>query len=101
MDEKQLRKFKHHCRRWLKYFETHNREECFVSYVRRYKTPDDYESFGLEMDCFKSYDENSTDPQIIGNGLYSYWRYITHWAYDTFTDFDPEGFMKYFRKIVG
>jgi len=101
MDEQQLAKLKYHCTRWLKYFEIHDKEQCFKAYICRDKTPEEYESFGLVMDCFESYDENSTDPQIIGNGLFSKWRYLTHWAYDTFAEFNPDDFVKFFRKIVG
>lgn len=101
MDENQLKKFKVHCERWLKYFETHDKLHCFRAYICREKTPEEYEKFGLVMDCLESYDENSTDPQIVGNGIFSKWRYVTHWAYDPLEEFDPEFFIKCFRKIAG
>lgn len=101
MDENQLKLFKYHCSRWLKYFETHEKEHCFRAYICRDKLPDEYRSFGLVMNCIDTIEEGTTDSQIIGNGLFSKWRYITHWANNSFEEFDKEFFIMCFRKIVG
>lgn len=39
MDENQLKMFKIHCERWLKYFETHDKLHCFRAYICREPPP--------------------------------------------------------------
>ena len=40
---------------------------------------------GFEMDCWNSFDKaygthSAETPEVLGNGAYSQWRYINHWA---------------------
>ena len=70
---------------------------------------------GFEMDCLHSYDDfekhsgltlkvpkndrerrknylyvlEHADRQIVGNFLFSYWRYLTHWSYG-YTEYDVD-----------
>lgn len=122
MDERQIGMLKYHCKRWLKYFETHDKDRCLEEYICRRKLVDEYWSFGLKMDTFKSLEESylrrhnlkvldthdyskmldgETDIQNVGNAMFSCWASITHWTYDALTGFDPKFFKKCFRKISG
>lgn len=83
---------------------------------------DDWEYFpetmlamGFKMDCHESYIElfddklgeekekrqavienlKTTNMQIVGNFIFSHWRYLTHWSYD----YDVKKEREYFKKL--
>lgn len=115
-----LQKLKAYAAKWLDYFEAHTKRECFENYILSDEAGERYFEMGLEMDCFESLRESYRkrhklkDPQqlelktllddcdnpwILGNALFSCWRGITHWAYDSFESFSQETFIYLFRKI--
>lgn len=80
---------------------------------------------GFEMDCGESYQEflkicglnlkepknereekrnclyalEHADRQVVGNELFSYWRYLTHWSMNGYTEYDVD-FVKRVIKIL-
>ncbi len=84
--------------------------------------PDLMWGLGYEMDCEESFNEylkhcglkfkhaknerehkrnllyalEHADRQIVGNELFSYWRYLTHWAY-LYTEYDVD----FLKRIIG
>lgn len=78
--------------------------------------PDLMWGLGFEMDCGESYHEflkgcglnlkepksdrdekrnllyvlEHADRQIVGNQLFSYWRYLTHWSLSGYTEYDVD-----------
>ncbi|SEF62053.1 hypothetical protein SAMN02910276_00644 [Butyrivibrio sp. Su6] len=87
--------------------------------------PDLMWGLGFEMDCeesFHEYERNCglklkeptnereekrnrlyvlehADRQVVGNELFSYWRYLTHWSMGGYTDYDVD-FLKRAIKIL-
>ena len=80
---------------------------------------EDCQNLGFEMDTFESfykhcnYDPEKgpektfeellsvcTDYHILGNAIYSQWRYYNHWAYDVKAEFDTQWFRFAFKKIL-
>jgi hypothetical protein len=65
---------------------------------------EDCERLGFKMDCGKSFTDaygvswndipeiigTVDDPQILGNAIYSEWRYFNHWAWDPDETCEPE-----------
>ena len=78
--------------------------------------PDLMWGLGFEMDCEESYQEflktcglnlkepknergekrnrlyvlEHADRQVVGNELFSYWRYLTHWSMGGYTEYDVD-----------
>ncbi len=78
--------------------------------------PDLMWGLGFEMDCEKSYHEfekecglklknpsnerenkrnrlyvlEHADRQVVGNELFSYWRYVTYWKFNGYTEYDVD-----------
>lgn len=80
---------------------------------------EDCQNLGFEMDTLESfykhcnYDPEKgsektfeellsvcTDYHILGNAIYSQWRYYNHWAYDVKAEFDTQWFRLAFKKIL-
>lgn len=78
---------------------------------------------GYEMDCCKSFEKytdhsllqikpahnereekrnnlyylEQADRQIVGNYLFSYWRYLTHWSISGYTEYDVDFLVRIIR----
>ncbi len=81
--------------------------------------PRDCEALGFEMDCCKSFDRKYgsdfwekhindgyesffaliDDYQVLGNTIYSRWRYYNHWAYDAIAEFNAGWFKQAFKRL--
>ena len=87
--------------------------------------PDLMWGLGFEMDCEESYQKflktcglnlkepknergekrnrlyvlEHADRQVVGNELFSYWRYLTHWSMSGYTEYDVD-FIKRVIKIL-
>ena len=81
--------------------------------------PEDCEVLGFNMDCFESFNKKYgndffnkygdeklervfsliDDYQILGNAIYSQWRYYNHWAYDPIAEFDANWFKAAFKRL--
>lgn len=80
---------------------------------------EDCEVLGFNMDCFESFNKKYgndffnkygdeklervfsliDDYQILGNAIYSQWRYYNHWAYDPIAEFDANWFKAAFKRL--
>ena len=81
--------------------------------------PKDCEVLGFNMDSFESFNKKYgndfedrcvkdglekafsliSDYQILGNAIYSKWRYYTHWATDPIAEFDANWFKAAFKRL--
>ena len=88
---------------------------------------DDWENFpetmwamGFEMDCHESYKQlfndnlgsskeerqtviknlKTADMQIVGNFIFSHWRYLTHWSYGYDINEEKEYFKELFKVLL-
>lgn len=118
-----LKKVQDYARQWLLYFKTHCKIECYQNYLENMSvTEHKFLELGFCMDCYeslmKAYDaihgkeahtkirvdqavDEINDPWILGDVLFCKWRYLGHWAYDSFVEFKPEIYIKIFSKMAG
>ena len=80
---------------------------------------EDCRNLGFEMDCFESFNAkynydpskhskkrfeklvaNCDDFRILGNAIFSQWRYYNHWADDVKAEFDTEWFRLAFKRLL-
>ena len=79
---------------------------------------EDCRNLGFEMDCFESFNAkynydpskhskkrfeklvaNCDDFHILGNAIFSQWRYYNHWAYDVKAEFETRWFRIAFKRL--
>lgn len=104
--------------KYIYYFEN-KFEQTGEDYYRFFDSeefPNDCKALGFEMDCGHSFTEaygecwNTIDGLkaninrinnifIIGNGLFSQWRYFNHWSYSHADENDREWFLILFRRL--
>lgn len=118
-----LKKVRDYARQWLLYFKTHTKIECYQNYLENMDVTEyKFLELGFFMDGYESlinaynaiHGENAythtrenqaieeiKDPWILGDVLFCKWRYLGHWAYDSFAEFQPEIFIKIFSKMAG
>ena len=70
--------------------------DCFESFNKKYGN-DFFNKYGDEKleRVFSLID----DYQILGNAIYSQWRYYNHWAYDPIAEFDANWFKAAFKRL--
>ena len=88
------------------------------AFVDDMQFPEDCENLGFKMDCFESfgakynYDPSKhskkrfeklvadcDDFRILGNAIFSQWRYYNHWAYDVKAEFKTRWFRIAFKRL--
>lgn len=96
--------------------ETHAKVYDFIESER---FVEDCRNLGFEMDCFESFtkhcnhdSENTSgnsykelitvcsDYHVLGNAIFSQWRYYNHWADDVKAEFDAEWFRLAFKRLL-
>ncbi|OWV14614.1 hypothetical protein [Fibrobacter sp. UWB5] len=96
--------------------ETHAKVYDFIESGR---FDEDCRNLGFEMDCFESFEklcncdsENTlgnsykelfavcSDYHVLGNAIFSQWRYYNHWADDVKAEFDAEWFRLAFKRLL-
>ena len=89
------------------------------AFIEDLQFPRDCENLGFEMDCFESFDEkynynpskhsnemfeklvaNCDDIHILGNAIFSKWRYYNHWADDVKAEFKTRWFRIAFKRLL-
>lgn len=98
---------------------TDKKGEKILDFICHGGFAEDCEVLGFDMDCFESFykkygndffnkygDENLErvfslidDYQILGNAIYSQWRYYNHWATDPIAEFDANWFKAAFKRL--
>jgi hypothetical protein len=98
---------------------TDKKEERILDFLCYGCFPEDCEVLGFDMDCFESFDKKYgndfedrcvkdglekafsliDDYQILGNAIYSQWRYYNHWATDPIAEFDENWFKAAFKRL--
>lgn len=87
-------------------------------FVESGRFDEDCRNLGFEMDCFESFEklcnrdsENTSgnsykeliavcsDYHVLGNAIFSQWRYYNHWADDVKAEFDTEWFRLAFKRL--
>ncbi|MBR4681163.1 MAG: hypothetical protein IKP03_08680 [Fibrobacter sp.] len=80
---------------------------------------EDCRNLGFEMDCFESFNAkynydpskhskkrfeklvaNCGDFRVLGNAIFSQWRYYNHWAYDVKAEFETQWFRIAFKRLL-
>ena len=89
------------------------------NFIESERFAEDCRNLGFEMDCFESFtkhcnrdSENTlgnsykelfavcTDYHVLGNAIFSQWRYYNHWADDVKAEFDAEWFRLAFKRLL-
>ena len=88
-------------------------------FIESERFAEDCRNLGFEMDCFESFtkhcnrdSENTsgnsykelfavcTDYHVLGNAIFSQWRYYNHWADDVKAEFDTVWFRLAFKRLL-
>jgi len=95
------------------------KNERVIALICHESFPEDCWALGFKMDCFESFDKKYgsmfdlskdktleqifqivDDYKILGNAIFSQWRYYNHWAHDPILEFDPKWFIMAFDRLV-
>lgn len=104
--------------KYIDYFRNHFKSEgeAYYRFFDDNAFPDECRQLGFEMDCGHSFEEaydaawhdlevlkekieRINDINIIGNGLFSQWRYYNHWSLGHANEESKEWFLILFLKL--
>ena len=87
-------------------------------FIESERFAEDCRNLGFEMDCFESFTKHCnrdsenisgnsykeliavcSDYHVLGNAIFSQWRYYNHWADDVKAEFDTEWFRLAFKRL--
>lgn len=107
------------CRKYIDIFEHYNKREPKddIQIFDNTTFPKECEALKFDMDCGHSFIEafgeqmwlssdglegvvkRSNDKKLIGNAIFSKWRFFNHWTYSGPTENDIEWFLIMFRRL--